>query len=341
MPERTRWDRIAADSREGERIAFVRELEAAGAHISVVGVDMTDEAAMSGFIQQYEAGGSLPIRGVVHSAGTVKDVLLTQMDGRIFDEAYDPKAMGAWLLHQAMLEQPLEFFVLFSSLGSLLPAAGQGNYAAGNACLDALAAYRRSLGLPALSINWGPWSVGMVEKLQLTDIFETNGIDIITPAVGMRLFEHLLGQNVTQIVALSAGWRAFRKLYDYIPLLELLEEDDSGCAGVSESGELAIEAIKMLAPHERELAVRQHLEIIIADLLHFAADEVDTTKALPEIGLDSMMAIRLRARLLNEFGVAPMIGELLSGNSISSLSGKLVRQFVEQHQLAREYSSVG
>lgn len=133
----------------------------------------------------------------------------------------------------------------------------------------------------------------------------------------------------------------FRKLYDYIPLLELLEEDDSGCAGVSESGELAIEAIKMLAPHERELAVRQHLEIIIADLLHFAADEVDTTKALPEIGLDSMMAIRLRARLLNEFGVAPMIGELLSGNSISSLSGKLVRQFVEQHQLAREYSSVG
>jgi len=271
----------------------------------------------------------------------VKDVLLMQMDDRIFDEAYDPKAKGAWLLHQAMLGQPLEFFVLFSSLGSLLPAAGQGNYAAGNAYLDALAAYRRSLGLPALSINWGPWSVGMVKKLQLADIFETNGIDIITPAIGMRLFEHLIGQNVTQIVALSAGWRAFRKLYDDIPLLELLEEEESDYYGASASGELAIETIKMLAPHERELAVRRHVEAIIADLLHFAADAVDATKALPEIGLDSMMAIRLRARLLNELGVAPMVGELLSGNSIMALSDKMVRQFDEQHQLAKEYCSAG
>jgi len=341
LPERTKWDLAIADSREGERIAFVRELEAAGAHVSVVGVDMTDEAEMSGFIQRYEASGSLPIRGVVHSAGAVKDVLLMQMDDRIFDEAYDPKAKGAWLLHQAMLGQPLEFFVLFSSLGSLLPAAGQGNYAAGNAYLDALAAYRRSLGLPALSINWGPWSVGMVKKLQLADIFETNGIDIITPAIGMRLFEHLIGQNVTQIVALSAGWRAFRKLYDDIPLLELLEEEESDYYGASASGELAIETIKMLAPHERELAVRRHVEAIIADLLHFAADAVDATKALPEIGLDSMMAIRLRARLLNELGVAPMVGELLSGNSIMALSDKMVRQFDEQHQLAKEYCSAG
>lgn len=334
LPERETWDDAIIDSQDAKRIAFIRELEGTGAHVSVIGIDISDKDAIYHFIKGYETNCSLPILGVIHSAGTVKDVLLMHMDNNLFDEAYDPKAKGAWNLHQALLLQPLEFFVLFSSLGSLLPAGGQGNYAAGNACIDALAAYRRSLGLPALSINWGPWSIGMVDKLQLIDIFRSNGIDIITPALGMRLLEYLIVQNISQVVVLSAGWRAFRKLYDGIKMLELLDESEDLSKDLSAAKEAIIEQIQTLSSSAREAVLIEYVEGFISELLHFARESLDTTKSLPEIGLDSMMAVQLRARLLNELGVSPMVGELLSGNSISLLCDKVVRQFNEQHTLA-------
>ena len=99
-----------------------------------------------------------PLRGVLHASGVLDDGVLLQMDRERFARALAPKVQGAWNLHEATRDAPLDFFVLFSSVSCLLGSPGQGNYAAGNAFLDALAHYRRGLGLPALSVNWGPWA---------------------------------------------------------------------------------------------------------------------------------------------------------------------------------------
>ena len=99
-----------------------------------------------------------PLRGVVHAAGVLADGLLFDMDLDALDRAMLPKTVGSWNLHVATQDAPLDFFVLFSSVACVLGSPGQANYAAGNAFLDGLAAYRRRRALPALSVNWGPWA---------------------------------------------------------------------------------------------------------------------------------------------------------------------------------------
>ena len=90
---------------------------------------------------------------------------MIRMDEAQLESVLRPKILGAWTLHEALADKPLDFFVLFSSVSSVVVTAGQGNYAAGNAFLDALAHHRRGRGLPALSINWGPWNTGMIAEL--------------------------------------------------------------------------------------------------------------------------------------------------------------------------------
>ena len=98
------------------------------------------------------------LRGVIHAAGVLADGILSEMSLDQLDRAMEPKVQGAWNLHVATLDAPLDFFVLFSSVASVLGSPGQANYAAGNAMLDALAHARRAAGRPALAINWGPWA---------------------------------------------------------------------------------------------------------------------------------------------------------------------------------------
>ncbi|CAH1195753.1 5-methyl-1-naphthoate synthase [Paenibacillus plantiphilus] len=334
LPERSEWRNAASGSSEAARIDYVLELEAAGVHVQIVSLDITDGAALRAFMAEYERNGLPAICGVVHSAGTVKDVLLEQMTEEMFDAAYEPKVKGAWNLHLATSGQPLEFFILFSSLASILPPAGQGNYAAGNAFMDALAAYRLEQGLPALSINWGPWLVGMVEKLNLAAHFQENGIDCIKAGEGMRLLEHLIGQNCAQVAVLSAEWRSVRKLYPGVALLNVLDKQ-AGQQGDGTDETSSVDAIKALDASERGPFILKQFAALVAELLHFDSESLDTTKTLPEIGLDSMMAIKLRIRMQNEFGNAPMVGDLLSGYSIAALAKMITQQFEEQlmHEL--------
>ena len=106
-----------------------------------------------------------------------------------------PKITGTRVLHDAFKGHDLEFFVMFGSAGSIIASPGQGNYAAANAFLDAFAHYRQAQGLPALTIGWGPWSVGMVEELKLEKIYAQRGIELITPAVGTRILDRLINQK--------------------------------------------------------------------------------------------------------------------------------------------------
>ena len=128
-----------------------------------------------------------------------------------FTKVMAPKIEGARVLHNAFRGSDLEFFVMFGSAGSVIASPGQGNYAAANAFLDTFAHYRRAQGLPALTIGWGPWSVGMVEELKLEKIYAQRGIELITPAAGTRILDRLINQKVANVVAISADWMRARR----------------------------------------------------------------------------------------------------------------------------------
>ena len=161
-----------------------------GASVHLASVDVADEDQLGAYIDEYRAEGWPPIRGVVHAAGVLHDGLLAQLDAPAFDSVLRPKVTGGWLLHRLLEDAPLDFFVMFSSAGSLLGQPGQGNYAAANAFLDALAHHRRALGQPALSINWGAW----------------NGLGFAETAGGKRLAARLAtGGNWEHRASASAG----------------------------------------------------------------------------------------------------------------------------------------
>ena len=137
----------------------IETLEALGATIAPIGVDVTSIKGMSQAFATI-AMSMPPLKGVIHAAGAVDYKPLVEMDVRGFEDVLQPKVTGAWLLHKLTQGLSLDFFVLFSSIASVWGGKGQGHYAAANQFLDTLAHYRHDRGLPALSVNWGPWAGG-------------------------------------------------------------------------------------------------------------------------------------------------------------------------------------
>ena len=203
--------RNSDDDRHFVTVNAIRKIERLGAQVTTASVDITDVDQVENWLSNHLREGGRPVRGIVHAAGSVDDQLLVNMTEADFTKVLAPKTVGTRLLHNAFQGHDLEFFVMFGSAGSVIASPGQGNYAAANAFLDAFAHYRQAEGLPALTIGWGPWSVGMVEELKLEKIYAQRGIELITPAAGALILDRLINQNAPNVIAISADWMRARQ----------------------------------------------------------------------------------------------------------------------------------
>ena len=179
----------------------IKELEEFGAQILVLCGDISQQEDVIKILSEIEA--SLPsLRGIIHAAGVLDDGLLLNMSWQQFKQVMTPKVEGVWHLHDLTQEKPLDFFVCFSSITSILGSSGQGNYAAANAFMDGLVHHRRTMGLPGLSINWGPWAEeGMAARLgsQHQNRMLTQGITPIKKEQGLHILANLLAEDSTQV----------------------------------------------------------------------------------------------------------------------------------------------
>jgi acyl carrier protein len=237
-----------------------------------------------------------------------------------------PKITGARVLHNAFRESHLEFFVMFGSAGSVIASPGQGNYAAANAVLDAFAHYRQAQGLPALTIGWGPWSVGMVEELKLEKIYAQRGIELITPAAGTRILDRLISQKMPNIIAINADWMQARRagIGGRIPPMfaELGTAEISSAAGDTESS--ILELLSACPATERLELVAGHVQQIAAAVFEIAVADIGPDDALDDIGMDSLMAMDFRLRVNAMFTVDLPLLELLRGVSVNSLADRIL-----------------
>jgi hypothetical protein len=158
-----------------------------------------------------------PLAGIVHAAGILDDGILLQQTSTRFAAVLAPKVAGAWNLHVLTQDAPLDFMVFFSSMASMLGSAGQGSYAAANGFLDGLAHHRRMRGLPALSVNWGPWtSAGMAasQEGRWQQRRAAKGVDTISPEQGTQILGTLLGHASAQVGVLPIEWSRFLEQFD-------------------------------------------------------------------------------------------------------------------------------
>jgi acyl carrier protein len=206
----------------------------------------------------------------------------------------------------------LDFFVMFSSAVSLLGSAGQGNHVAACAFEDSLAYYRRALGLPALSVNWGPWAeVGAATRGSVSQRIELKGVQAIEPEQGLRVLEELLRQDRVQVAVLSANWRqysdslprGFKSLFlsELSPRMEVPAPSPQSKTRKPQ----AILQLNQAPPAKRQKLL---LEFVCAQAVKVlgldSTQSVDYTQPLTELGLDSLMAVELRSMLSAELGVA-------------------------------------
>ncbi|BBY90402.1 mycocerosic acid synthase [Mycobacterium gallinarum] len=333
IPPRDQWSTLADDDPHFATVTAIRAVERLGAQITTASVDITDSDQMAAWLSSHVRDGGRPIRGIVHAAGSVADQLLINMSEADFAKVLAPKVIGARVLHDAFKNHDLEFFIMFGSAGSTIAAPGQGNYAAANAYLDAFAHYRRAQGLPAITIGWGPWSVGMVEDLKLEKVYAQRGIELITPAVGKRILDRLVNQQVPSVVAITADWNRARHngLGGRLPAMfaELEATEASAHEVGSESSILDILAVT--AEADRRQVVTEHVQRVVAAVFDCAMTDIAPDDMLDDIGLDSMMAMDFRVRINSMFSIDLPVLEILQGVSVNSLSERILGELNSIH----------
>ena len=308
LPPRAEWDQIQ-DARPLRMTHAVRELEARGVSVHYVAVDVADEAQLRSFLDRYRLEGWPPIRGIIHAAGVIDDRMLTQLDAASLRAVMRPKAIGGWLLHRMFENQPLDFFVLFSSVGSLLGQVGQGSYAAANAFLDALAHYRHARGLPALSINWGAWTgLGFAATAggqRVIKHLETQGVAGFSAKQGLAALARLLSSEATQAVVLPIDWAKLREARATTSrlLIDLIEEAADQVPPSAPEKSLR-DTLCELAPAQRRSALEAYLQNTLAQVLRLAPGRIEPDMPFGRLGLESLMAVEFRNRLATSLNLS-------------------------------------
>lgn len=329
LPERADWCNEDLDHKVRERIAFVQSLEAKGATVIVDAVDFSDEDSVKTYFAE-NVEKLKEVKGVISSLGIVKDMLIDQMPKEVFDEVYHTKVLSNWMLHEYFGDQPLDFFVIFSSVAALITSAGQANYAAANAFLDGLAAYRRNKGLAALSIAWGPWAVGMIKDLNLISVYRQKGLEPITAEKGMQTLERLLNQNISYSVVLEADWatlkatstKSITPYLDHLSLVDGEEDNKSDDEILKEFQDAYIAAEK----EARMGLLEEQVIHIVSKAMHMKQEDIEMEKSLTELGLDSMVATELRTKIELRLGAILTVIDLLNNQPLRETIEKIADQ---------------
>uniref|UniRef100_UPI0007853A20 type I polyketide synthase n=1 Tax=Herbidospora sakaeratensis TaxID=564415 RepID=UPI0007853A20 len=285
--------------------ALAADLATAGLGVRVAAGDAADRAALAALID------GEPLTGVVHTAGVLDDGVVESLTPARIDAVLRPKADAAWHLHELTEGLDLDAFVLFSAGAATFGAAGQGNYAAANAFLDALAAHRRAAGLPAVSLAWGLWAEASTMtgglSAQAVDRIRQGGVAALTADEGLGLLDLARTRDDALLVPARldvAGIRAQAMAgADLAPLWRSLAGGPArppmahAAAGGSTGEALRARLAALPAPDRDRLLldlVRGHAAAVLG---HASPDAVEPRRAFRELGFDSLTSVELRNRL--------------------------------------------
>jgi acyl transferase domain-containing protein/NADP-dependent 3-hydroxy acid dehydrogenase YdfG len=282
---------------------LVAELEAAGAAVRVVACDVSNRSAVTDLVGCVPDGFEL--RGVVHAAGVLDDGVIGSLTPERLDRVLAPKADAAWYLHEATKDLRLPLFALVSSLSGVLGTPGQANYAAANTFLDALAAYRRGMGLSGQSVSWGLWALdsGMTGRLGSEEMARARKGGVLALGTGqaMELFDAAVSAPTGHLIAVRWDLPALRQAAgagELAPLLAELVPAARRNAAIGESVSQLVSRLRGVdRARQRRLLVELVCSHVAAVLGHDHADAVDAGTPIQNLGLDSLGGIKVRNRL--------------------------------------------
>ncbi len=298
--------RAALDDAARARIAA---LEQAGVEITVAAADVSRAADVDALLERIAAGAS-PLRGIVHAAGVDTQQPIRTMSDEDIRNVLAPKVDGACLLHHRTRGLDLHLFVAFSSIASILGSQGRAHYAAANAALDVLAAERRRLGLPAITVNWGPWKGGGMATGPHLEQFERIGNRGLRPDEAVKALDALIARGAVVASVADIDWTVFAPIYEARRARPILAEvtrepaEAAGAAGVP-AGPDWVERLRPVPPERRAAALETLLAAQVSETLGFDDPaSVPLDRNFYEIGMDSLMMADLVAALKTHLGAS-------------------------------------
>jgi len=279
-----------------------------------------------------------PLRGIVHAAGLLDDGVLMQQEWSRFARVMDPKVLGAWNLHELTQQAPLDFFVCFSSVASMLGSPGQSNYAAANSFLDALSHHRRAAGLAALTVNWGPWeAIGMTAGRDQRDFarWAAGGMGTVPPDQGLSALGQLLRQYRAQVGVLPIAWAKFLKQVPKSESQSVLAEIASQIAekGKQKKGPRKrsgiLDQLKAASEEKRGGLLRGYVTEQVARTLGMGAAQLDQSQPLKDVGLDSLMAIEVKNQIEADLEIELPIESFTEDMNATGLSDTVCELMVD------------
>ena len=263
----------------------------------------------------------VPLHGVFHAAGVLDDGLLVDLTRERFRQVMAAKVAGAWNLHTMTRRFDLDHFVLFSSIAALLGGPGQGNYAAANAFLDALADSRARQGLAALSVNWGAWAdVGMASRLSERDRagLAERGLGLLHADQALGALERLLRDGRHRAAVVDMDWRRVAATSRRVPpllshLLSNVQGSDtsSPSAAPADRHSLDLAELATLDVAEARQRLMAYVCGTLGSVLGLRGKTIDEDDEIAQLGFDSLMAMELRNRIESDVGVVVPVAQLL------------------------------
>jgi acyl transferase domain-containing protein/acyl carrier protein len=326
-----------------EALQVCDELERRGARITRMSADVGSREALKAALDEIRARGP-KLGGIVHAAGVLNDGVMVRQSVADFEEVMRPKVDGAWNLHDLTRDAPLDFFISFSSMAALLGSPAQAAYAAANAYLDALALYRRSVGLPATSVNWGAWSeIGMAarnrSKMRAV-VQETHG-GMMSPRQALDVFALAFEAGAPPSIAignLSAAW--LEQVGQHAASMPAMLRELMPSSGASKARQRSVAPLgrdlERLSPEQRKCVAEEYVAKEVRLVLGLGADqELDPLTPLLDSGLDSLAAIELRDRLAEATSAAFPASLLFDNPSIAKLADVILSAILPSAESTR------
>jgi acyl transferase domain-containing protein/1-acyl-sn-glycerol-3-phosphate acyltransferase/NADP-dependent 3-hydroxy acid dehydrogenase YdfG/acyl carrier protein len=317
----------SAPSTEAE--ITLNELRGRGVRIEIAKADISRSEDVARIID-FIAASMSPLRGIVHGAMVLDDTPIAELTRGSLDRVMAPKILGAWNLHTLTSKLPLDFFVSFSSITSLMGNPHQANYAAANTFLDAFAHYRRELGLPATTINWGVISeTGYVSRHpEVAEFLAKQGYLSFTPEQTLEVLGELLKHEATQAMAARIDWK---KLREFAPRaaassrIRHLVPTNDGDTRTASAGSIR-SSLEHATSSARKQRLEDYLRQQVGKLLGSSGSGLDIERPITELGMDSLIAAELTVLLERDLGVQVDGGQLLGGLNLRGLGQQILQR---------------